>query len=335
MSWFIKRIGQAVFTLWAVTTFAFVLIRQMPSGPRERMATRLMRRNPSATAEQINAMVAQRIQVDPDESLHVAYIDYMTSLLQGDLGESIVMDATVAEVIARSLPWTAFVMSIAILGTFVIGLGLGAIMAYKEGSLFDVSSSMVAIFLSSVPYYVAAIVLIWAVAVHIDLFPLSQRYGTELEPGFSIAFIGSAIHHAILPAMSFIVTAWGGYALGMRGNSVQVLGEDFIRVARLRGIPDRRIALRYVGRNAILPMWTSFLITIGFMFGGSIILEYIFSYRGIGYYMFEAIEARDYPVMMGTFLVITFCVVVSILIADMTYGKLDPRVKSGDQNEAY
>ncbi len=121
----------------------------------------------------------------------------------------------------------------------------------------------------------------------------------------------------------------------MRGNSIQVLGEDYVRVARLRGLPDRRIALRYVGRNAVLPLYTSLLISIGFMFGGSIILEILFQYRGIGFEMNEGIIYRDMPLMMGTFLVITFGVVIALWIGDATYGKLDPRIKSGDDSEAY
>ncbi|GAB6878317.1 hypothetical protein JCM17823_05910 [Halorubrum gandharaense] len=140
---------------------------------------------------------------------------------------------------------------------------------------------------------------------------------------------------AALPALSFIVTGYGLLALTMRGNSIQVLGEDYVRVAQLRGLPDRRIALRYVGRNAVLPLYTSLLISIGFMFGGSIILEILFQYRGIGFEMNEGIIYRDMPLMMGTFLVITFGVVIALWVGDATYGKLDPRIKSGDEGEAY
>lgn len=120
----------------------------------------------------------------------------------------------------------------------------------------------------------------------------------------------------------------------MRGNSVRVMGEDYVRVAELRGLKSRWIALSYVARNAILPMYTNFLISIGFMFGGAIILEEIFGYYGVGYYMIRSINARDYPLMMGCFLVITIAVVIAIYIGDLTYGKLDPRA-GGDTNESY
>lgn len=335
MNWFIKRIVQGLFTVFVVASLTFVLIRTMPGSPSQRLASQIREQQPQMSTREINAMVEQRIGVDPDRPLHEAYIEYMLNLAQGNLGESINYQEPVADIIARALPWTAFVMTISLLLVFVLGIALGAVMAYREGSTFDVSSSVVAIFLSSVPYYVAAVVLIYVLAIQFSLFPLSGRYPSEADPGFNLEFVGGALYHAVLPAASFVITSWGGFALGMRGNSIQVLGQDYIRVAKLRGLTDRRIALRYVGRNAILPMWTSFLITIGFMFGASIILEEIFSYRGIGYYMFDSIDNRDYPVMMGTFLVITVSVVIAVLIADMTYGKIDPRVESGGDNEAY
>nr|WP_276252601.1 ABC transporter permease [Halovivax sp. TS33] len=335
MNWFIKRIGQGVFTIFTVASLTFVLIRVMPGGPAQQMVADMRQRQPSLSTEQLNVMAAQRIGVDLNRPIHEAYIDYMLNLAGGSLGESIQYQESVADIIARSLPWTAFVMSISLLFVFVLGIGLGAIMAYKEGSKFDIGSSIIAIFLSSVPYYVAGVVLIYVLALELSLFPLNGRYPKGVDPGFTLEFIGGALYHVVLPAASFVITTWGGFALGMRGNSVQVLGQDYIRVAKLRGLADRRIALRYVGRNAILPMWTSFLIQVGFMFGASIILEEIFSYRGIGYYMFDSIDNRDYPLMMGTFLVITVCVVIAVLVADMTYGKLDPRVEAGGKNESY
>ncbi|MCU4740793.1 ABC transporter permease [Halobacteria archaeon AArc-m2/3/4] len=335
MNWFIKRIGQGLFTIFAVASLTFVLIRTMPGSPAQQLAADIRQNQPSLSARQINVMVEQRIGVDPDQPMHEAYMNYMLNLAQGNLGESVNYQEPVADIILRSLPWTAFVMSVSLLFVFIFGIGLGAIMAYREGSKFDVGSSIIAIFLSSVPYYVAAVVMIYVLALELSLFPLSGRYPRGVEPGFTLEFFTGALHHAVLPAASFIVTTWGGFALGMRGNSIQVLGNDYIRVAKLRGLSDRRIALRYVGRNAILPMWTSFLITVGFMFGASIILEEIFTYRGIGYYMFDSIENRDYPVMMGTFLVITVSVVIAVLVADITYGKLDPRVESGGGDESY
>jgi len=117
----------------------------------------------------------------------------------------------------------------------------------------------------------------------------------------------------------------------MRGSTISVLGEDYIGYAKARGIPERRIITRYVGRNAILPLFTSFMLSIGFMFGGSIIIEYIFSYQGIGLILYQAIENRDWFLMLGAFNIIIIAVVIGALLADLLYGFLDPRVRRGAQ----
>ncbi|MWV39878.1 ABC transporter permease [Natrialba sp. INN-245] len=338
MNWFIKRTGQAIFTLWAVATLSFGLIRLMPGGAADIMASRLQQQAQGSNIprEQLREMVASQLNVDPDAPIHEAYYQYMSALVQGDFGNSIRYGGQeVNAIIADTLPWTLFLMSLSTLGMFAIALSLGAIMAYKEGSTFDLANTGVGILLSSIPYYVAAVVFIAFLGYRTPLFPVRGRYPSGVDPGFTIEFIGGAFHHAMLPALSFIVTGYGLLALTMRGNSIQVLGEDYVRVARLRGLPDRRIALRYVGRNAVLPLYTSLLISIGFMFGGSIILEILFQYRGIGFEMEQGIIYRDMPLMMGTFLVITFGVVIALWIGDATYGKLDPRIKSGDDSEAY
>ncbi|MEY7852290.1 ABC transporter permease, partial [Natrarchaeobius sp. A-rgal3] len=312
MNWFIKRTGQAIFTLWAVATLSFGLIRLMPGGAADIMASQLQQQAQGSNIprEQLREMVASQLNVDPDAPIHEAYYQYMSALVQGDFGTSIRYGGeSVNAIIADTLPWTLFLMSLSTLGMFAIALSLGAIMAYKEGSTFDLANTGVGILLSSIPYYVAAVVFIAFLGYRTPLFPVRGRYPSGVDPGFTIEFIGGAFHHAMLPALSFIITGYGLLALTMRGNSIQVLGEDYVRVARLRGLPDRRIALRYVGRNAVLPLYTSLLISIGFMFGGSIILEILFQYRGIGFEMEQGIVYRDMPLMMGTFLVITFGVV--------------------------
>jgi peptide/nickel transport system permease protein len=121
----------------------------------------------------------------------------------------------------------------------------------------------------------------------------------------------------------------------MRGNSIRVLGADYLRVAHLRGLGDQRVAIRYVGRNSVLPLYTSFLISIGYLFGGSVVLETIFRYQGLGFYLFQAISTRDYPLMMGGFIMITIAVVVAMFLGDLTYGKLDPRAEQGGSHESY
>jgi peptide/nickel transport system permease protein len=225
-------------------------------------------------------------------------------------------------------------MSTAILITFGIGVSFGAIMAYFEGGKFDTGTTVVSIILTSTPYYIFALLFLAFFAYQRQWFPTGGRLSAGVSPGFTLRFLFDVLHHAALPILSIVLTDFGGWALSMRGNSIRVLGEDFLRVARLRGLPARTIAMKYVGRNAILPMYTGLMISIGFAFGGAVILETIFAYPGVGYYILKAVNARDYPLMMGGFLIITIAVVVGILIADLTYGRIDPRA-GGEDRESY
>jgi peptide/nickel transport system permease protein len=338
MNWYFKRTGQALFTLWAVITIAFALAWSMPGSLVDHMVDRIAQRS-SISPEIVRESIESRLMFDPNASVLEAYVTYMSELLTGNLGYSFVARESVNTALADAVPWTLLVMSLATLGTFTISLALGAIMAYHEGSWFDIANTVVGIITTSIPYFVAAFLLILWIghsdAPILDLFPPRGRKPARVDPGLTLEFVAGALRHATLPALSYILTGYGLLALSMRGNSIQTLGEDYVRVAELRGLSSRRIALRYVGRNAVLPLYTSLLLSIGFMLGASVVLEQIFQYNGVGYLMYDAINANDIPLMMGTFIVITVCVVLATFVADVTYSMLDPRIKSGDQGEAY
>lgn len=333
-SYMVERLIQAGLTIFVVISLTFGMIRLMPGGPMEFLQAQLLEEAGQVDQERIARQVEMYVNVNPQEPILDQYISYMISTVQGDLGVSMWHNDPVNEIIADALPWTVFIMGISIILTFGIGISLGAVMAYREGSMFDVSTSGSSILLNSIPYYIAAIVLVFVLGHQMDLLPIGGRMESGTTPGINWPFIKGVTLHAAMPITSVVITAFGGWAISMRGNSVQVLGEDYLRVARLRGLPSNHIAIRYVARNAILPLYTGLMIAIGFMFGGSVILEEIFSYPGVGYYMFQSISARDYPLMMGCFLVITIAVVIGVLIADLTYGKLDPRAGGGNR-EAY
>lgn len=332
-----KRVAQAFVTFVSVVTITFALVRAIPGGPADFIRAQVMRNGGSdeINMRELNNLVETYTNIDPSTPLHVQYFNYVTSILQGDFGQSIWYNRPVADIIVEAAPWTVFLLSISILLTFGIGIVLGAVMAYLEGTNFDTSSTVASMFLNSVPYYIAAIFLVYVVSIQLGWLPQSGRYASGLEPALTVEFVGSVLRHAILPIVSLVATGFGGVAITMRGNAIQEIGEDYIRVAHLRGVPGRRIATRYVGRNAVLPMYTNFMISIGFMFGGSVILEQIFAYEGLGYYLLSAINSRDYPLMMGGFLIISLAVLVCILIADLTYSKIDPRISDEGTREAY
>lgn len=330
LNWRIRRLLQALFTVWAVTTLSFVLVRLMPGSAMGAMVRRLESQgvNPVRARE----LVELRLGVDPTEPIPVAYVNYLTNLLQGDLGMSVYYEQPVANILAQALPWTLFVLSWSLFITFFIGIATGALMAYWEGGKLDVGLTSWAILMGSIPYYVLAFLLLIFCAYRFGWFPVSGKAPTGVPAGFNWPFIKGIAHHAALPVMSMLVAS-GIATLGMRGNSIRILGEDYLRVARLRGLSDVTISTQYVARNAVLPMYTTFLISIGEMFGGSVVLEKIFQYRGLGYYLLSAYNQRDVPLMMGGFVLITVATVLALLFADFTYSLVDPR--AGGQADEY
>lgn len=335
MNYLFKRLGQSLLTVLAVITLSFGLIRLMPGGPADALRAQLRQSNPSLTQAQIQSRVEAELSIAPDEPLYVQYFDYVTGVLTGDLGTSTYYDTSVAAALADVLPWTVFLMSVAILLMFVLGVTVGAFMAYREGSGFDIGMTGVGLILNSTPSYVIGLLLITFLGYRLELFPPGGRVASGIDSTYSLQFLVSVLYHASLPIGAMVLQGFGGWALSMRGNSIRILGEDYLRVAHLRGLSDRRIAMRYVGRNAILPMYTGLLISIGFMFGGAVIIEDIFRYPGMGKELLDAVHHRDYPMMMGTFIVITLAVVAGITIADLTYSKIDPRASTGGSSESY
>ncbi|MEG2295177.1 MAG: ABC transporter permease, partial [Oscillospiraceae bacterium] len=165
-------------------------------------------------------------------------------------------------------------------------------------------------------------------STNLRLFPGRGAYSSDVVVGMNLPFILSVLKHAFLPVLTYVITGMGGWALAMKGSAISVLGEDYIMCARARGLSESRIRSKYVGRNAILPLVSSLTIMFGALFGGSPLVENLFSYPGIGFYLNQAIATRDYPLMQGLFLMITIAVVVANLLAEILYSVLDPRIRT-------
>ncbi|MWG33470.1 ABC transporter permease [Halomarina oriensis] len=328
MNYYLRRTARIPLTVLAVITLTFGLIRLLPGGPFTQLRIQLIRQG--VPVEQVNARIEALQNIRPDAPLWQQYLDYLAGVVTLDLGESISLGQPVMDVIARALPWTVFLVVTSTVLMFVIGVLIGAVQAYWEGSRFDKTFSGASIFLMAVPSFIFAVVFLFFLAYQWSLFPTGFASARGVESGFTFEYFASVVHHATLPILAFTIGGIGSTALNMRGNSIQVLGEEYVEVARLRGLSDGRIATRYVAQNAILPMYTGLLLLIGFRLGGTVVLEEIFSYPGLGYYLISALEANDYPLMMGCFLVITVTLVVAVYIADLTYGFIDPRISAGD-----
>jgi len=204
------------------------------------------------------------------------------------------------------------------------------VMAYKrEGPLDHVLSALGSI-LKSIPNYLLAIMIVVFLGVQLEVLPITEMRGT-LSPGttpeFSLGFLLDALFHAALPIATYVLSTIGAWMLIMKSSTLATLEEDYVTVARARGLSDGRIQSAYVGRNAVLPLFSQLAIAAGFVVGGSVLIEPIFQYQGVGYVLLQSVLQRDYPVMQGIFVVITSAVVVSNLLADLLYSRLDPRIR--------
>ena len=333
VSYYVRRTARVFVTIFLVASLTFGLVRLLPGGPFTLLRAQLLREG--VPADEVDARIANLQNIRPDEPLWMQYIDYMTALVQGNFGESISLGEPVVSVLAKAAPWTVFVVLVSTILVFIVGIFLGSLQAYWEGGRFDQLVTGVSISMMSLPFYVVAVLLLYVFAYQFGWLPTAGTISNSVDRSLSVPFVVSALKHSILPIVSYTLGAAGSQALAMRGNSIQVLGNDYVQVARLRGLSDDRIATRYVARNAILPLYTGFLLLLGFRLGGTVILEQIFSYTGLGYYMITALNANDYPLMMGTFLVITVALVLGVFVADLTYSRIDPRISAGESDETY
>ncbi|MCD6538114.1 ABC transporter permease [Candidatus Bathyarchaeota archaeon] len=331
VNWILKRGLLAISTIYIVVTITFFLIRLMPGNVVDMLIITYMR-DYGMTREQAYAMVKTLLDIEPSKPLWQQYLDYIWSLLHGDLGRTMISGGTipVLQPIVAAIPWTIFILSLSTTISFLLGVGLGMLMAYRRGGLFDTGASTFASIVYAIPNYIMALFLLFALAIQIPIFPSRGSYDVSITPGFNLPFISSVLYHAFLPMMTYVITSVGGWMLAMRSNTIRVLGEDYVIAAEARGLKDRRVAMTYVGRNAILPLFTSLAITLGYMFGGSVLIETYFGYSGIGMIMGLAMSYRDYPLIQGTFIILVTAVIISNFMADLLYGKLDPRVKLGE-----
>jgi len=331
----VRKILKALLTAWAVTTFTFFLIRLLPGNPIEQLVNQLVVTYGIPLNEAYD-QAAALFAIDFNRPVILQYFDYVGNLLQGDLGMSILSPGTpVLDIILKWLPWTLFSVGLGLIFSFVIGVTLGLLMAYKRDSLFDHLLTLFASIMTSIPNYLVAIIIIVFFGVRLELFPIAEMRGVlspGVKPEFSLAFIQDAFFHASVPIFVYVITGMGGWMLTMKSSTIGILEEDYVTVSRAKGLKDSRILTAYVGRNASLPIFTQLAIAIGFVVGGSVIIETLFQYRGIGFTLLQSVQRRDYTLMQGVFLILTFSVIAANLLADILYSWIDPRIRLEDQN---
>ncbi|MBF5032843.1 ABC transporter permease [Micromonospora sp. ANENR4] len=323
MRFLLQRVAFYLFTAWAAITLNFFIPRMVPGDPVQS----LISRNQGRISADAIASLRVLFGLDSDRSLWEQYVAYWGQLLRGDLGLSFTFfPAPVSEVIGSSLPWTVGLVGVTTIVSFLLGTALGVGAGWRRGSWID-GLLPATTFLSSIPYFWLGLVAIALFAGPGSFFPSSGGYEPGLVPAFDAYFVPSAIQHSILPAATILVSSMSGWILSMRNMMVTVASEDYITVAHAKGLSEHRVALSYAARNALLPNVSGFALSLGFIVGGTLLVEIVFSYPGLGFQLFQAVGSKDYPLMQGIFLIITISVLVANLLADVAYLLLDPRTR--------
>ncbi|HVB70181.1 MAG TPA: ABC transporter permease [Acidimicrobiales bacterium] len=325
MRFLVRRLGFLLVALWAALTVNFFIPRLMPGNPAEAMmATFRGHVNPAA----MHALEVA-FGVNTHESLPRQYIAYVGNTLTGHLGNSTSYSLLpVSTVIMKALPWSLGLVGITTILGFVLGTTIGAISAWRRGGALDSVLPPVFIVISAFPYFWIGLLAVWLFALTLNWFPLQFGYTETTVPALTWGFVGDVLDHAVLPAMTILITAIGGWILTMRNNMITVVAEDYVKMARAKGLKPRRILWQYAGRNALLPNLTGFAISLGFVISGAILVEYVFNYPGVGFMLLQSVQDQDYPLMQSLFLLITVAVLMAIFLSDIATAILDPRTRS-------
>lgn len=310
----------------------FLLIRLIPGNPVDSIVAG-MAAGGSATGEAMRAVYQTYIaEFGLDKPLWQQFFVYLGNLIRGDLGVSFAKSpARVQDLIAQAVPWTIALQLPAILVGWTLGNTLGVLVAYKKGWL-DKVVFPVSLFISSMPFYVLSILLLYVFAVYWKILPSTGGYSYDMNPSLNWVFIQSVARHYILPFLSLIMVFIGGQAVGMRAMSIYELDADYVRYARSLGVADNRI-IGYIFRNGMLPQVTGLALSIGGMISGALITEIVFSYPGIGTLLFSSIRLNDYSVVQGITLLIMILVLLANFLVEIAYGFIDPRIRAAASGE--
>jgi peptide/nickel transport system permease protein len=324
--YFLNKLGWFLVTFVCAFILNFILPRLMPGDPVAAIVSRMAQGMTDATG--VQAIYQQYTELfATNRPLHEQFFIYMRNVLRGDFGFSFSQyPRTVGDVLSASILWTIALQFPAIIVGWLIGNTLGALAAYLKGG-FDRVLMPVSIFLSNLPAFGMAIILLVIFGVGLEWFPTSGGYGYTMIPEASWDFVWSVIVHYQLPFWSIVLIAIGGQAIGMRSMSIYELNADYVKFARFMGIKDRKI-IGYVFRNAMLPQITGLALSIGTMVSGALVAEIVFSYPGLGQTLLTAIMGQDYPLISASTLIVTVMVLVANLVIEILYGFIDPRIKA-------
>lgn len=316
------RLVQYVVLIFAMLVLNFLLPRAMPGSPLAFLAGEdvgLM------TTEQREAVMEQH---GLDLPLPQQFGRYLGNLAQGDFGFSFQQRRPITEILAERLPWTLLLAGANLVVSTIIGVMVGAVAAWRRGGRTDASLMSAFVFMAAMPSFWIGMILVALFAAQLGLFPVYGAFSTYSGlTGWER--VTDIAHHLVLPLASMVFISVSSVFFTMRYSMLSVLREDYISMARAKGVPERLVKYRHAMRNALLPVLTIFMLNLGFMVSGAVVIETVFAYPGIGRLLYQAVLSRDYPVLQAAFLLITLAVILANIVADLLYPLFDPRVRVG------
>jgi peptide/nickel transport system permease protein len=324
MSYMVRRLEFFFITLWAALTINFILPRVMPGNPAEAMLVRYHGRVSPQTIHTLEVALG----LNNHQPLLQQYAQYLGNTLTGNFGTSVTFfPSSVGDVVKQGLPWTLGLVGMSTVIAFALGTVIGMLSAWRRGSFLDAILPPVFIVISAFPYFWLGLIVLLVLSLTLGWFPLGFAYDITGSIELSWSFAGQVISHGFLPALTIVITSIGGWILTMRNTMITTLAEDYVKMARAKGLSPVRIMFMYAGRNAILPNLTGFAMSLGFVISGAILVEIVFNYPGLGFTLLQAVHSEDFALMQALFLMITLAVLIAVLAADILTAWLDPRTR--------
>ncbi len=318
----IKRLLLTLLTLFGVATILFCMFRIMPGDPTAQVIS-------PALDEVARARLKEAYGLD--KPLAVQYVLYLKNLVTFEWGRSFTSSQKVFEILKYRFWNTIFLMGAAMCFVLIFGTGMGIIMAWRRQGVIDTGSTVTALIFQAAPPFVTGLLLLIVLSYRLDLFPTGGMHtpGVSMGSGLSGFFSWDFLYHLILPTVTVALYYLATPMLIMRDSMLEVMGSDFIELAKAKGLSPFVVMIKHAARNALLAVVTVSSLLVGFAIGGQVLVESVFSWPGMGQLMVEAASSHDYPVAQATFLVLAAIVIFLNLAADISYFYLDPRIKVG------
>ena len=314
-----RRTMQAIPLLLVTITINFIIIWSAPGDPTHVLL------GETANEEFVQAM---RAKFGLDKPLYVQYVTYVSHVVQGDLGYSLLKSQSVTSLILGRFPATLLLISTSMFIAIVLGILLGVAASKRPYSLVDNLASGISVFGVSTPTFWFGQMLLIVFAIYVGLFPVAGMTTAKAEL-MGLEYLIDVMHHLALPACALAAFHLGFVTRLTRASMLEVLGQDFIVTAYSKGLNDRTVTYKHALRNALLPVTTYTGVSFAILFAGAVLIETVFSWPGMGRLLYDSLRMRDYPVVLGIFVVVSLMVTISNILVDVIYGVLDPRIRTG------